>query len=57
MPWHDGEPPKDGQEYPCKSPNYDGTVMLRWYKHNGTAAFRDWDLDPYDRITRWHDLT
>lgn len=56
MPWHEGEPPKDGKEYVVNSLNYDGPLVVSWYKYNGTPKFRDWDNDPHDRIVRWHDL-
>ncbi|MEL7471199.1 MAG: hypothetical protein AAFN27_22285 [Pseudomonadota bacterium] len=56
MPWHDGEPPKDGREYVAEAPTYDGLLVVRWVKYNGIPAFRDWDMDDHPRITRWHDL-
>jgi|DEB0MinimDraft_3_1074331.scaffolds.fasta_scaffold68196_3 hypothetical protein len=56
MPWHKGEPPKDGKDYVVESINYDGPLIVRWYRYNGLAAFRDWDQDIHDRIVRWHDL-
>ena len=56
MPWHDGEPPKDGREYVVESVNCLGPVVVRWFKYNGTEAFRDWDNEDHDRIRRWHDL-
>ena len=56
MPWHKGAPPKDGNDYVCRTPEYDGIIILRWYKYNGLEAFRDWDTDIYKQIDRWHDL-
>ena len=56
MPWVDGEPPKDGEEYVVETINYRGPLVVKWYKYNGVYAYRDWDTDYYDTITRWHDL-
>ena len=56
MPWHEGAPPKDGTDYVCETTEYDGIIILRWFKYNGLGAFRDWDGDPYISVTRWHDL-
>ncbi|MFK5596487.1 hypothetical protein ACFZ8E_05715 [Methylobacterium sp. HMF5984] len=47
--------PKDGTEVPCLAPEYDGPVMLKFYKHNGLEAWRDWDQDIYEP-TRWFKL-
>ena len=30
-------------------------IILRWYKYNGLAAWRDWDNDPLTP-THWHPL-
>ena len=56
MPWLDGEPPKDGKDYVCRTPSFHGPIILRWFKYNGTAAFRDWDTDAYTDVVKWHPL-
>lgn len=67
LPWSMPEPlgwqdiataPKDGTDIVCLSPTYhDGhmPIVLRWYKYNGLAAYRDWDADPH-QPTFWHTL-
>lgn len=56
MPWHDGEPPRDGNEYLVHSANYAGLVVVSWCKYNGRYGFRGWDTDTHDNIIRWHEL-
>lgn len=56
MPWIDGEPPKDGKDYVCISAEWVGPIILRWFKYNGKAAWRDWDTDSHLTVTRWHPL-
>jgi len=55
MPWIDGDPPKDGNEYVCESPSYSEPLFLSWFKYNGLEAWRDWDNDSH-QVTRWHPL-
>jgi len=47
--------PKDGMSIPCLSPQYDGPVMLSWFKQNGLSAWRDWDADIH-HPTAWFRL-
>ena len=56
MPWIDGEPPKDGKDYVCLTPSFQGPIILRWFKYNGLAAFHDWDADSYQDVAKWHPL-
>lgn len=48
----------DGNEILALSPDHgDGRrpIILRWFKYNGTAAWRDWDNDAH-QPTLWMPL-
>ncbi len=56
MGWITGEPPRNGRQYVCESPDHAGPLFLRWVKYNGLAAWRDWDNDAHSAVLRWHPL-
>jgi hypothetical protein len=46
--------PRDKQILAC-SPDHKGPLILRWFKYNGLAAWRDWDNDAH-QPTHWRHL-
>lgn len=44
------EAPRDGTELLCYvGPSYvGGSLILSWFKYNGTEAWRDWDCDAWE---------
>lgn len=48
--------PKDGTPIIAHTNEYAEPLIVRFYKYNGLAAWRDWDQDVYNNITHWMPL-
>jgi len=45
--------PKNGTPILASTDEYDEPLILRWKEYNGLSTWRDWDMDPYRRVTHW----